>query len=222
MKSIRIMFLSLFFLPLMLKAQNIQESPRTMSMGTKNSYYMTIDNLNAKEVEKLWLEFIKDAKGKTKKDRKTNEVFADDMSLPTVSSNLVDVYATFTDKGNNNTEVVTWADLGGAFLSAQDHPEKVEAFRSWLNTFGRKTRVRKVELEMVNEENKLKDLNKDYSRLQKDQDRLNKDIADAQQKLAEAQKSIEVNKAAQVTRQQEVFNQQKVLDLIKEKLKRVE
>jgi hypothetical protein len=222
MKSIFFTLLTFVFLPFMLSAQNIQESPRTMSLGTKNSYYFNVDNLNAKEVEKQWNDFIKEANGKTKKDRKTNEVFADNVSLPTISSNLVDVYATFTDKGNNNTEVVVWADLGGAFLSAQDHPEKVEPFRSWLNTFGRKTRVRKVEIEQETEEAKLKDLNKDYTRLQKDQDRLNKDIADYQQKLADAQKNLEINKAAQATRQQEVMNQQKVLDLVKEKLKRVE
>jgi len=222
MKSISFTLLTFIFLPFMLNAQNIQESPRTMSLGTKNSYSFNVDNLNAKEVEKLWNDFVKETNGKTKKDRKTNEVIATAMSIPTISSSPVDMYATFTDKGNNNTEVVVWGNLGGNFLSAQDNPEKVEPFRSWLNTFGRKTRVRKVEIEQDAEEAKLKDLNKDYTRLQKDQDRLNKDITDFQQKLADAQKNLEINRAAQVARQQEVMNQQKVLDLVKEKLKRVE
>ena len=89
----------MFLLPMTnLMAQNIQENERTMSQGSKPGFSMNISDLDAKETERLWIDYLKDSKAKTKKDRKTNEVFADDASIPAISTNLMDIYATFTER----------------------------------------------------------------------------------------------------------------------------
>ena len=99
MKSLKLVLWLVIMTPLFTKAQNIQENDRTMSFGSKPGFSMNISDLGTKEVERLWIEYLKDTKAKTKKDRKTNEVFADDASVPAISSNLMDVYATFTERG---------------------------------------------------------------------------------------------------------------------------
>lgn len=123
----------------------------------------------------MWIEYLKDTKAKTKKDRKTDEVFADDASVPAISSNLMDVYATFTERGKQ-TEMVVWVDLGGAFLGSRQHPEKIDAFEQWMAEFGRRTRVRKVEIELESEELIFKDQKKEFDKLIKEEERLKKEI----------------------------------------------
>jgi hypothetical protein len=164
---------------------------------------MNIDELTTKDAEKLWIDFLKNTNAKTKKDRKTNEVFADDASVPAISSNLMDVYATFTERGKQ-TEMVVWVDLGGAFLSRRQHPEKIDAFQQWMAEFGRVTRVRKVEIEQEAEELVFKDQKKEFDKLIKEEDRLKKEINDAEQRINQAKKELEVNQANQNNRRQEM------------------
>lgn len=204
-----------------LLAQNIQENERTMSQGSKPGFSMSIDNLDAKETERLWIEYLKDSKAKTKKDRKTNEVFADDASVQSISSNLMDIYATFTERGKQ-TEIIVWVDLGGAFLARRQHPDKIAAFEQWLSEFGRRTRVRKVEIELESEELVFKDQKKEFDKLVKEEERLKKEIADAEQRINQAKKELEVNNANQNNRRQEMERQQMKIQEIEAKKKRVE
>lgn len=211
----------IFLIPFSIQAQNLQENERTMSQGSKPGFSMNIDELTTKDAEKLWIDFLKNTNAKTKKDRKTNEVFADDASVPAISSNLMDVYATFTERGKQ-TEMVVWVDLGGAFLSRRQHPEKIDAFQQWMAEFGRVTRVRKVEIEQEAEELVFKDQKKEFDKLIKEEDRLKKEINDAEQRINQAKKELEVNQANQNNRRQEMERQQMKIQEIEAKKKRIE
>ncbi len=212
----------MFLLPMTnLMAQNIQENERTMSQGSKPGFAMNVSDLDAKETERLWIDYLKDSKAKTKKDRKTNEVFADDASVPAISSNLMDIYATFTER-NKQTEIIVWVDLGGAFLARRQHPDKIDAFEQWLNEFGRRARVRKIELEQEAEELVFKDQKKEFDKLIKEEERLKKEIAEAEQRINQAKKELEVNNANQNNRRQEMERQQMKIQEIEAKKKRVE
>jgi hypothetical protein len=182
---------------------------------------MNVSDLDAKETERLWIDYLKDSKAKTKKDRKTNEVFADDASIPAISTNLMDIYATFTER-NKQTEIIVWVDLGGAFLARRQHPDKIDAFEQWLSEFGRRTRVRKIELEQEAEELVFKDQKKEFDKLIKEEERLKKEIADAEQRINQAKKELEVNNANQNNRRQEMERQQMKIQEIEAKKKRVE
>lgn len=212
----------MFLLPMTnLLAQNIQENERTMSQGSKPGFSMNVSDLDAKETERLWIDYLKDTKAKTKKDRKTNEVFADDASIPAISTNLLDIYATFTER-NKQTEIIVWIDLGGAFLARRQNPDKIDAFEQWLSEFGRRTRVRKIELEQEAEELVFKDQKKEFDKLIKEEERLKKEIADAEQRINQAKKELEVNNANQNNRRQEMERQQMKIQEIEAKKKRVE
>jgi hypothetical protein len=211
----------MLLLPVTVWTQNIQENERTMSKGSKPGFSMTIDGMETKEVERLWLDYLKYSKAKTKKDRKTNEVFSDDASLPAINSNLMDLYATFTER-NKQTEMVVWVDLGGAFLARRQHPEKIDAFYQWLNEFGRRIRVRKVEIEQEAEELIFKDQKKEFDKLVKEEERLKKEISDAEQRINQARKELDINAANQNNRRQEMERQQIKIQEIEARKKRVE
>ena len=211
----------ILLIPFSIQAQNLQENERTMSQGSKAGFSMNIDELTTKDAEKLWIDFLKNTNAKTKKDRKTNEVFADDASVPAISSNLMDIYATFTER-NKQTEIIVWVDLGGAFLARRQHPDKIDAFEQWLSEFGRRARVRKIELEQEAEELIFKDQKKEFDKLIKEEERLKKEITEAEQRINQAKKELEVNNANQGNRRQEMERQQMKIQEIEAKKKRVE
>ncbi|MBK7476350.1 MAG: hypothetical protein IPN74_11915 [Haliscomenobacter sp.] len=221
MKILRLTFCLMFLALGWASAQTPMEGKRVMSLGTNNSFSIQVDSLNAKEVEKLWMDFLKSNNiRKPEKDRKTGEIFGDNASLPSLSANTIDVYATVNERGAG-AEVAVWFDLGGAYLSSYDHADKIPALQSWLDGFLRNTRIRKVEIELEGQETVLKDLNKEFAKLQKEQENLEKTILDAEKKIQEAKKDLELNASSQKTRTMEIENQQKMVERVKEKLKRI-
>ncbi|MBK6950364.1 MAG: hypothetical protein IPH16_21855 [Haliscomenobacter sp.] len=221
MKILRLTFCLMFLALGWASVQTPMEGKRVMSLGTNNSFSIQVDSLNAKEVEKLWMDFLKSNNiRKPEKDRKTGEIFGDNASLPSLSANTIDVYATVNERGAG-AEVAVWFDLGGAYLSSYDHADKIPALQSWLDGFLRNTRIRKVEIELEGQETVLKDLNKEFAKLQKEQENLEKTILDAEKKIQEAKKDLELNASSQKTRTMEIENQQKMVERVKEKLKRI-
>lgn len=202
--------------------KSIKEVKKGMSQGVKEAFTVDIVNLDDKEVEKVLMDYLKEFKGKKnpKLDRKTDEFLTDDAEIPSLSSNTIDIYTTIDGKGDNST-VTFWFDLGGAFLSEDNHPEKMEALSEWLYSFGRQTRLRTVELELEAQEKLLKDMNKDYDKLVKEQEKLQDTIKKAEETIKQAEKDLESNAAEQENSKDGIMEQQKVIEKIKDKLKKV-
>ena len=200
----------------------MREVRKGMSLGVQEAFEVDVANLDAKEVEKVLMSYLKEYKGKKgpKKDRKSKEILVDDAEIPALSGNTIDLYATVDGKGNES-KVNFWFDLGGAFLSQEDHPEKMEALSNWLYEFGKATRTRTVELELDAEEKLLKDLNKDYDKLKKEQEKLEAAIEKAKETIAQAEKDLETNASEQKNSQESIVEQQKVVEDVKGKLKKV-
>ena len=198
------------------------EVRKGMSLGVKEAFTVDIQNLDDKEVEKLLMDYLKEYKGRKnpKRDRKSGEIFTDDAEIPAFSANTIDIYATIEGKGDNPT-VVFWFDLGGAFLSEDAHPDKMEALSEWLYAFGRQTRARTIELELEAEEDRLKDLNKDFDKLLKEQEKLEDTIEKAKQMMAEAEDGLKVKTKEQDNSQAIILEQKRLIDKIKDRLKKV-
>lgn len=201
---------------------SIKEVRKGMSLGVKEAFTVDIENLNNKEVEKVLMNYLKDFKGKKnpKMDRKTDEILTDDAEIPGLSTNTIDVYASLEGKGDNST-VTFWFDLGGAFLSEDNHPEKMEALSEWLYAFGLKTRVRTIELELEEEEKRLKEFNKNFDKLVKEQEKLEATIRKAEEAIKNAQKDLENNAADQENSREIILEQQKMIEKVKDKLKKI-
>ena len=58
-----------------LSAQEITEMQMRMSEGTNNAMIVNLPKTAAKDAEKAWGKHIKDYNGKTKKNKKSGEIF---------------------------------------------------------------------------------------------------------------------------------------------------
>lgn len=223
MKQFSLLLLSLFIvINLSAQRNGINEVRKGMSMGVKEAFTVDVSSLDSKETEKVLMDYLKDVKGKKgpKKDRKTKEILVDDAELKAISNNTVDIYATMDSKGDNST-VTFWFDLGGAFLSQDAHPDKMEAVSEWLYNFSKATRLRTVELELEAEEDQLKELNKAYDKLQKEQEKLQDAIKKAEETIASAKADLKSNANAQDSSKQSIAEQERMIQEVKDKLKKV-
>lgn len=215
-------FIFLFSFSAFAQKNRPQEVRKGMSMGVKEAFTVDVENLDGKEVEKLLTDYLKEYKGRKnpKRDRKTDEIFTDDATIPSLSANTIDIYARVEEKGKTAT-VVFWFDLGGAFLSEDAHPDKIEALSQWLYEFGRQTRARTIELEMEAEEDRLQELNKEFDKLVKEQKKLEDTIEKAKKMIAQAEEGLKANAKDQNNSQAQIIEQKKMLEKVKDQLKRV-
>lgn len=225
MKQLLLLFFTLILssvYTLQAQGTEVREVRKNMSLGAHEAFVVDYVNLDDREVEKLLIDFLKEYKGRRnpKKNRRENEIFVDDAEIKALSANTIDIYASVDPKGDNGS-VIFWFDLGGVFLSEEMHGEKMEALEEWLYYFSRATRARTIELELEAEEDKLDDLNKDFDKLQREQEKLEKIIQDAQEAIAKAEKDLEDNAQSQKNAQDLIEQQRKVLEKVKDRLKKV-
>ncbi len=193
----------------------LKEMDRLMSQGQKNSFSVVIDGLSKKDIEKSWGKYIKNHDTKSKWDKKKNEYFADNAKVRDISDNTIDIFSQLNEVGNR-VELTVWMDLGGAFLSSNDHPQKVKEGEAFILKFATNMEKKRVDNFRKREEDKLGDLRGDLKDLQKDKGKLEKDIEDYEKKIAEAKKKIETNVANQSIKEEEIKVQEVYVEKVKE------
>ena len=207
----KITFLSITFLMFsaVLSAQ-VTESEQYMSQGTYNSLSIELPTGSEKSAPKEWTKFFKKY-GKTKKNRKTDEYFTDNVSIVGMSNNSVDVYATF-----NGNIMTAWFDLGGVYLSSNDNG--FATGEQILLDFGLHLKVLMVEEELKMEEKSLKKMEADLVKLENNKATLEKNIEDWKAKIAQAETDIEENIVDQENQTSGIEQQRTVLEQIKARL----
>ncbi len=199
----------------------VEETQKTMSEGVENSLNIRIPNAKAKTVEKLWKKHMKPYKGKTKRIRKTKEIFSDNASIPQLSSNDVDVYVKIVEAGD---EILfsAWFDLGGGFLSSETHPDKYGSAEKMLLLFALDVSKVVIKRELDDEEDTLKKYGKQLTKLEKQKAKLLKDIENYKAKIKAAEAAVEQNEANQENKRQDIENQKAKVGTVKGKLEELE
>lgn len=198
----------------------VEEADKPMSTGVENSLNIRLLNANEKDVEKLWKAYIKEYKGKTKKDRRTGEIFTDDALIPEISANTVDLYAKMNTVGEEVLFSV-WTDLGGEFLSSASHPDKYNQAEKMLLLFALEVSGKVISDELSAEEDTLKKHEKELTKLEKENTKLHQDIEMYKQKILEAEAAIETNVANQENTKVAIEKQKVVVEKVKTKLEAV-
>lgn len=198
----------------------VEEAEKPMTTGVENSLNIRLKNANEKDVEKLWKSHIKLYKGKTKKDRKSGEIFTDDALVPELSSNTIDMYAKMATVGDEVMFTV-WYDLGGEFLSSATHPDKYGQAEKMLLLFALKVSGKVISDELSVEEGTLKKQEKELVKLEKENTKLHQDVEMYKQKILEAEAAIESNVANQDNTKAAIENQKVVVGKVKTKLEAV-
>lgn len=193
---------------------DIKEGQRLMSKGQKNSYSVIIDGVSRKDIEKNWEKYIKNHDTKSKWDKKKNEYLADNAKIETISDNTIDVYNQLIESGSS-TEVIVWFDLGGAFLSSYDHPQKAEFGKKFITDFALRMEKKRVDQYREKQEDMLEDLEDNLKDMRKDKEDLVEDIADYEKKIAEAKEKIAENESKQAQKEVEIETQRTIVEKVK-------
>ncbi len=226
MKSILICFFSLLLFSQAAFSQfsiAVEEGEMNMSQGTNNALYMNLTKVNQKDLEKAWTKYMKDFKGgKTKRNKKTKEIFSDNMALKKLSSNTIDVYAKSTSKGDDAIQLAVWFDMGGAYLNSKMHAEAYAEAEKMLQDFALSVSKAMVEEILDNEKKKLSKLQGDLKDLGKQKKGYEDDIAKCEKKIEEAKQKIEQNGKDQGAKESEIKAQEEVVKKVKDKLDKMD
>lgn len=223
----RNLFALLSFLMLLLsssaQAQTVVEDARAMSQGTNNGFTLLAEGLEEGDLENVLKNFLKDVKSRKspKYDRRNQEFFVDDAEWKALSANTVDVYVGHRQTGNLQHEVTFWFDLGGAYLSSEDHGDAAAYVREeMMPELHLAVYNEMVALELQKEEDQLKAMNKDYDKLAKEKKKLEDLIEECKQKIEQAEKDLKDNAAAQAEMMKNIEGQQTVIEEVKKKMKK--
>lgn len=199
-------------------AQNtvsVSEENINFSVGSKNSIVVNIPHSNIDFVEKAIKKELKDWDGKYNSSK--NEFTSVQAKLKEMGDKPFDVYAKIISSGDN-IKVAFAIDLGGAFLSSDQHASQFKEMREIIRKFALQTAKDCVEEEYKAESRKLENLEKDQKDLEKEKESLLNSIDEYRKRITEAEKKIEENMTNQSTKKSEISNQsQKVKEIEKKK-----
>jgi len=216
--TITLLFLAIFLINNKSYSQAVEESERAMSKGLNNALIVHIPNASAKVADKVWKKYSKDFKGKTKKDRKSNEWFTDDGKITGIGgSNTIDIYTQISENGDA-VSMSAWFDLGGAFLSSFDHADAYNSAYDMLLDYAREVGKEMTEIELKNEEKELKHLDGELKKLAKAKEGYERDIENAKERIRQAEQNIENNLVEQDNTIKAIDQQKEVIEGVKVKL----
>jgi len=195
-----------FLLQPFVHAQDVAEEVRGMNLGANNAVVLTLPQYDQKMAEGVWKDYLKEFDGKTRRVKRSKESFTDDASIPFISSNTVDLYSIVESNGAGS-KVVLWTDLGGSFLTSDDHQEAYEGMMVFLDGYQKALNVEQIRLDLKMEEDELKDMEKNLSKLQRQNEKFHREIEDWQQKIAENEDLIKTNVKDQEDMQVTIENQ---------------
>ena len=215
--SIRLTLFLFLATALSLQAQ-ISEESKSMSDGIQNALVLELPNTSKKFVGKLWKKYLKDFKGgKSKKNKKQNEIFTENIKITEISDKPIDLYSRITQIGDD-VELSIWINLGGAYLSSTAHPKEYLEAEKFLMRFALDVTKEKIKIEIEEEENKLKKLEKTLKKLKRANDNYHREIEQAKEKIKKAEKNIEDNEADQENTQELIEEQKQAVLRVKKKL----
>lgn len=196
----------------------VREGERTMSQGSKNALTIDLPKTSAKFAEKLWKDYAKQFKGDTKKDKKSEEWFTDNAMIADIGgTNTVDMYAKFSESGETTT-LGLWIDLGGAYVASKDFTEKYAAAEKILSDFALHVEKEHTKIQLDEQNDALKKLEKQQRNLEKENTGLHDDIENWKKKIAKAEDDIKTNEKNQADTKEKIENQKKLVEEVQKKL----
>lgn len=210
--TITLLFSVLYLLVFGQNEVRINEEHVSYSLGSKNSIVVNIPFANMDILEKELKSELKDWGGKYNSSK--DEFTASQASFKAMGDKPFDVIAKIIKSGET-VKVAFAIDLGGAYLTSNQHQEQFNVMKDKIKAFAIKTAKECVAEELKNEGKILSNLEKEEKELEKDKENLLKSIDDYRKKIAEAEKKIEENVSNQSKKKVEIARQT-------EKLKEVE
>jgi len=202
------------------KAQDMEESLEQMSLGQQNAIIVSLD-YDVKLVEGVWKDYLRNFKGRSKKEKRSDITFTDDASIPYISDNTVDIYSVVKKMGDG-ASLKIWMDLGGGFVDSRNFPDAYEGVKRFVQGLEKDLDIENVKIELKEEEKRLSDLTKSLSKLERLNEKYHKEIENWKEKILENEEEIEVNFSDQKEAQKAIDAQKEVVRLVEIKLSEAE
>ena len=196
----------------------VSEKSVKFNDGNFNAFSVTVYELTVKEVEKLWKKQMKDMKANV--SSKKNEMKGDDAKVKSMGENTFDIYS-LASEVEGGVEISIAFDLGGAFLSSSDHPDKAKYMKSTVYDFAVSSTKEGIRGILKKEEKIQADLEKQHADLVKQKEKLEKDIDNWEKAIEKAKNDIKDNLQNQEDKKEQIEKQKKVVQGVKEKEKAV-
>jgi hypothetical protein len=197
----------------------VRESEQTMSQGTQRNLTMELPTNDMKVIERTWKDFVDKYKGKTKRDRKSEEYFTDNASIPGINgSNTVDLYAKFVKNGGDATTMNLWINMGGAYVNQAGQPAAYTEAERMMQEYLKVLKIEQTKIMLDEEQKKLEKSEKDLKKLQKNKENLIKDIEGWKEKIKKAEADIETNIKDQDAAQKNIEMQRQNVEIVRKKL----
>lgn len=220
MKNLLFLLVTLLISSGLLKSQHVKEQETTMSLGSKYSFYVQVDDLNKKDAEKAWKDYTSTF-GKINYNKKAKEYYINGAKIPLINgTKTLDLYSKI-EEGKAQSTIFAWMDLGGAFANPQDHQQASEGARTFMNDFWIYSKKIAVSNELAAEEKLQKDMEKDLTKLEKKNTDLHADIEKLKEKIRQNEAEIEQNLKDQDDKKVSIVQQRKKVEKVVDKLNNV-
>lgn len=195
----------------------VQEENFSFSVSSNaNSFYVEIPYAEKSFIESRLKKLLK-GWGKHKESKGEHSSLM--VEMKDMGKMPFNVYARLTEGNNEIISVHFGFDLGGAFLSKREHPEKYKIMEPKIIDFASGLIKDWISAELKNEEKILNQLEKDQKDLEKRKEHLEKEIEDFQKKITQNEKEIKENIDLQSKKREAIQLQDKKVKKVDQKLK---
>lgn len=185
--------------------------------GISNSLSTEVENVSRKDTEKIWKNLIKKYDGKTKKG-KNNSWYTEKVSAPQIGeSGTVKMYMKIDEKDRVATTTFL-VSKDGEYINHADNPSEAEEVEAIYREFIYELKKKSYANESKNEEDDLRDLNKDLEKLEKNNKKYHEEIVKAKKKIAEMESKITQNLEDQEAKKVEIAEQKAQVEKVLEKI----
>ena len=125
------------------------------------------------------------------------------------------------EEGKGMTRSYVFFDDGTKFISSDNEPEIAQRLREGLTHVQHDVTRQVISNHLDDQENNLKDRNKELQKLEKKNKEYHEDIEKYRQKIAEAEKAIEKNLQDQEDKKIEIEKQKRVVEDVTDQLNNV-
>ena len=187
---------------------NVIEGTKMMREGSFNAFSTELNNIKASDAVSAWKDFMQEYKAKTKNDKKQDLLISENVQIPSLGRNPIDVYASLSgDKAGSSTSVSIWYDTGSGYVNSIDMKEQAIAATKIVEEYAINVLKKSALDNEANEEKILKDLESDLKKLANKDDSLRKDIDKAKENIQKWEKELAQNEDDQDKKRKEIKKQ---------------
>lgn len=198
---------------------DIETSPKANSDGIYDSYSVELMHADKKTVEKAWKELMKSYKGKTKFNKKEDELGTLNARVNELGSSTYNVKAIIEQRGDN-VVVHSWFEGEDGYINNTMSSEN-SGVNELLQNFAVTVRQDMVKIELNSEEKILKKNEALLNKLRRQNEGYHRDIEVAKRKIAEAEQKIIENEAEQESTVIKIDGQRGIVEAVRQRLKRI-